>query len=57
MELKIKVNTIKIKDENAGEEYTIKTVRNAGELHYDLMSTEMDALRTEVDDLASEYID
>jgi|GEM_PF-3092273 len=55
MELKIKVNTITIKDENSGEEHTVKTVRKAKEIWEYLEETETEALNDQVADLATEY--
>jgi hypothetical protein len=55
MELKIKVNAITIKDENTGEEYTIKTVWTARHIYEYLGETEGEALGDKVYDLGPEY--
>lgn len=55
MDLKIQVNTITIKDENVGEEYTIKTVRTVKEIYEDLTELEKEALENKVHRLAELY--
>ena len=55
MELKIKVNTITIKDENTGEEYTFQTVRTAKHICEYLDETEGEALQDKLYDLGPPY--
>ena len=55
MELKIKVHTITIKDEDSGEKYTVKTVRPAEEISGYIQETEKEALPDKVHDLAGQY--
>ena len=55
MELKIRVNAITIKEENTGEEYTIKTVRKARQICEYLAETEGEALQDRLYDLGPPY--
>jgi len=55
MELKIKVNAITIKEDNTGEEYTIRTVRSARQIYEYLDETEGEALQDRLCDLGPPY--
>ena len=55
MDLKVKVNTITIKDEDTGQKYSIKTVRTVKEIWECLGETEKEALSDKVYDLAGQY--
>ena len=55
MDLKVKVNTITIKDEDTGQKYSVKTVRTVKEIWEYLDEIENDALSDKVADLAGQY--
>jgi hypothetical protein len=57
MELKIKVHAITLKDENSGEELTVKTVRTVQYLAEWLDETEGEALSDEVARLREQYLE
>jgi hypothetical protein len=48
-EVKVKIHAITIKDENSGEERTIRTVRNLDDVAEYLYETERDAVRSAVE--------
>jgi hypothetical protein len=55
MELKVQINEITIKDENGGQEQTIKTVRTVSEIIGYLEETEREALEDVVYRLQEKY--
>jgi hypothetical protein len=55
MELKVQVNTIIIKDQEIGQQQTIKTVRTVGEIVADIEHTEREAMDGVVDKLMEDY--
>ena len=54
MEVKVKLRTITIKDENTGEEYTVKTVRSAQDIAEYVEESEKDEVVAKLEDIVSE---
>jgi hypothetical protein len=55
-EIKVCLKSITIKDENSGEEYTIKTIRNAKDIADYLEETEKDFIRDEIEkEISKQY--
>ena len=57
MEVKVKLRVITIKDENAGEEYTVKTLRTAQEIAEYVQESEKDAILDKLQEAVCEAYD
>jgi len=57
MEVKVKLRAITIKDENAGEEYTVKTLRTAQEIAEYVQESEKDAILDKLQEAVCEAYD
>ena len=56
MEIKVKLQTIKITDTSSGESFSIKTIRSAGEIAGYIQESEKDEIVSKLEQEVSEVI-